>query len=664
MTRKGYYLKRTGRGTTPGLFVSVVVSSRTVHGEESDPRCRTRVFHSVAVAWSYHSRSGWTHPRTLRFGTTDAFWGWLDAKGKQGRRCYVFSPIASDSLTLLAFWTRRHAHRAGRLDGDTDTARVRHGTLPEGGISIRRLVVNGRPDVIGYSLSGCSYLWLSGRQYWDYSSPELCRLFPPAAAGGLSGDAQSVSVMPRMVGEATSWLRAMTTFADWWAGMDAGPFPRTIPSAAMQFFRSRMTLKSIVVHRDEEAYRLERAACHGGRASLWYYGTIVDRSGRVVLSDERPVGYSAAEMDGPVYRLDVRSMYPSLLRDRMYPVRLVRYSERYTVDDIQSLARRYGVIAEVQLDTDRDEYPCRDGESVSYPLGRFRSVLCGAELDRAILDGIVKTVWRAAVYEMGRPFHAAAAELCEMRELYRSRGQTHFELLAKLLGNSLAGKLAQRPRGWQEVTGVAHHPEWDVWIDYNADTRVVTHKRSIAGRVYEYRDIGVGQGCLTASFAFLTSYGRSLMRSYREICPCRSVISQDTDGLWVNADGLASLRGTYADRDVASIGQLALIGSHSAAYWLSPKHYCTPDGWVLAGYHHPGLPRKGMVRDTYDVNPVRTGCTGPPTTVDHFVINRKLPSPPPAYMIDADGWSIPPRLPEPIERGHFFGPPPEPDEPD
>lgn len=467
--------------------------------------------------------------------------------------------------------------------------------------------------------------------------------------------------VPLGTGEATTWLRAMTDFADWWRSLQAGPFPRTVPSAAMQFFRSRMVLKSIVVHRDEEAYRLERRACHGGRSSLWFAGVVIDPTGRTLLPDERPIGSCTATVDGPVYRLDVRSMYPSLLRDREYPVRLVKHSERYTVDDIQSLSKRYGVIADVQLNDITGEYPNRQGESVGYPVGVFRSVLCGPELSTALASGSVRIVYAAAVYEMGRPFATAAGELCEMRELYRRRGQKHYELLSKLLGNSLAGKLAQRPRGWKEVPGVGHHPEWDVWIDYNADTREAIHRRSIAGRVYEYRDIGVGQGCLTACFAFLTSYGRSLMRGYRELCPPRSVYAQDTDGIWVSPAGLAALHGSYVPLADASPGHLALAERIESMYWLSPKHYCTPKGWTLAGYHSPGLPRKGMVLDTYDVNPVRAGCTAPPTSVDHFVITKRLPDPPPAHLVGADGWIRPIELPEMVDREPVYGPPLPPD---
>lgn len=645
MARGGHYLKRTGRGTTPGLIVSVIVNVRSPDGDENDPRCRRRVFHSVNVAWSYHGKNGWTTPHSLKFGDTKSFWRWLDGLGKAGKRTYCFAPIASDALTLLRFWER--------LQGEGESEQ-RRGARAADRIApadsrpvpiLGRLVNNGRPDVIGYRIAKASFVWLSGRQFWDYGTNDLSEVFPETQHPDTPAGTPILSRVPRADDAARLWLRAMTTFADWWQSLGAGPFPRTVPGGAMQFFRSRMPKNSIVVHHEEELYRLERAACHGGRASCWYYGSIVAPRRKDRLIGVRPDGLSDAILTGPIHRVDVRSMYPSLLRDREYPVRRVKYSERWSVDDLQSLVRRYGVLADVEIETDVAEYPHRTGSNVVYPVGRFRSVICGPELERALNEGAVRHVWRAGCYEMGRPFATAAAELCELRKTYRDQGQTAWELLAKLLGNSLAGKLAQNPRGWQELPGEKHRPRWDVWTCRNADTGSTRRFRCIAGRVFEYKDIGVGQGTLTACFAFLTSYGRAMMRSYRETCPLRSVVSQDTDGLWVTSAGLASLRSAYALPNDPKIGELELEESPLEGYWLGPKHYHTSLGWTLAGFHSPVPPRGRIIQDSFDVNPVRTGCTEPPAEIRHFTRYSKLPAPPPAGHIDADGWAAPVRLP-------------------
>lgn len=664
MARGGHYLKRTGRGTTPGLIVSVAVNVRSPDGDENDPRCRRRVFHSVNVAWSYHCKNGWTAPRSLKFGDIQSFWRWLDGLGKAGRRTYCFAPIASDALTLLRFWERlqgegeskqRRGIRAADRIAPTDRRPVP---------ILGRLVNNGRPDVIGYRIAEASFLWLSGRQFWDYSADDLLRLFPAEASDAVRGRQATVSGVPIGEGQARVWLRAMTAFAEWWKSLGAGPFPRTVPGGAMQFFRSRMTKNSIVVHHEEELYRLERASCHGGRSSCWFYGSVVSPKSKDRLIGVRPDGLSDEILTGPIHRVDVRSMYPSLLRDREYPVRRVKYSERWGVDDLQSLVRRYGVIADVDVDTEHDEYPHRQGDRIVYPVGRFRAVLCGPELERSLSEGVVRRVWRAGCYEMGRPFTAAAAELCELRQRYRDQGQIAWELLAKLLGNSLAGKLAQNPRGWQELPGENHYPQWDVWICRNADTGSTRRFRCIAGRVFEYKDIGVGQGTLTACFAFITSYGRSMMRSYREICPLRSVISQDTDGLWLTSAGLSALRyhGVLPIRP--SAGELELKESPLEGYWLGPKHYRTSLGWTLAGFHSPVPPKGKIIQDSFDVNPVRTGCTEPPTEIRRFTRYSKLPAPPPAGYIDADGWSAPTRLPALPGQCPPFPPPPPDDPPD
>ena len=641
VSRTGKYLKPTGRGTCPGLVVSVVVNTRAVGGEECDTRCRTREFHNVAVAWSYHSHGTWTPPRTLKMGDVDEFWRWLDGLGRPGRRVYVFSPIASDALTILRFWCRVDSAGGTAGAGSDGTDPRERDPDKLGGVRVSRLVLNGRPDVVGYGAGGCSYLWLSGRQFWDHPDAEVCRMFQSGAVPLDVAGATVLHGMYKAAGRALAWLRAMTTLASWWKTLGAGPFPRTLPSAAMQFFRSRMAPKSIVVHKDEQAYKLERMACYGGRASCWYYGIICPGGDISTVVDERPAGGPDAAVAGPVTHLDVRSMYPSLLRDRLYPIRLVLQRESISVSDLIDLTSRYGCIARVELDDYTGEYPSRNGSLVVYHMGKFRTVLCGPELARALSDRSVKRVFEVNCYEMGRPFERSAGELCDLREEYRRRGLHHWELLAKMIANSLAGKLAQRPRGWVELRGEGHYPEWDVWIEHNADTGVARRMRCIAGRVQEYTDIGVGQGTLTACFAFLTSYGRAMMRSYRETCPPFSVVSQDTDGIWVLPAGHAALRTAGAIPDSPTFGELCIKESSSTGYWLGPKHYRTDHGWILSGYHSPEAPAAGMVIDSYDINPARTGCTAPPTTLQHWTRYGSLPLPPGPGAVDLLGWAIP-----------------------
>lgn len=454
----------------------------------------------------------------------------------------------------------------------------------------------------------------------------------------------------------------MMYLGEWWRTMKAGQFPRTVPAMSMQFLRSRMQPKCLSTHQEPDALRLERRACHGGRASCWFFGDVLPG----YMPDRRPKmmpgGNPHGSMLGPLAHYDVRSMYPTLLRDREFPVHLFSHRNTYTVDDLAELQEQYGIIASVRIDTELPEYPHRYGERVTFPTGQFTAVLCGDELRRALADGIVRRVNSASVYHMGRPYQETAAELLELRRQAQVPGREHWELFIKLLSNALAGKLAQRTGRWVEDREIAPRVPWGEWIEADADTGSVTRYRSVSRLAFRYDRSDTGVGTLMAGYAFLCSYGRYLIRCLRERLPARSVVSQDTDGLWVTRPAEEVILKT-SNLVGSEPGQLRETGRSTWGRWWGPKHYVTENGWVLAGIHQDGPSPDGITfidRTTH--NPIRGGATSAPMSITEIVRDVTLSLMPAGGTVGRDGWLEPHRLPEPI-RGrpvdHDPPPPPE-----
>jgi hypothetical protein len=640
-----HYLKPPGRPTRPGTLITVCVKTRTHNGDHPSPRCRLNVWDGATVAACRHRRGKWTPTTERTFASPWELWEFIHTFAQPKGLTYVVAPIASDCLTLAGFWERIGS--PGLEPPVVDPASPRRVRRPGNrGLShVRKMVVSGKPDIVQYTRDGKSVCWLSGRQFFDTTDNDLSGMLGGRA--NQSGRGENVPVRPVLacLGRATVWLEVMKRFADWWFGLDAGKFPSTIPNASMQFFRANMSGRPILVHTDAEVISLERRASHGGRATCWFHGDVVPSWDESRWPDWlRPLDNRPTVL-GPAYHWDIRSTYPSVLRDNTFPVRLVRSFDNPSVSDVECLTKTFAVVADCQIQTDVPEYPHRTEFDVTYPTGTFTATLCGPELDRALADGCVKQVFRCAYYVRGKPFALFAARVLGMREAARASGDKLWEAMVKLLGNSLGGKLSQRPLGWVRCPPEDRVKQWGVDYARNADTGEVRARRYIAGLCHVRTEIPPRNGTLLACFAFLTSYARYKMRLIREGLPARSVLSQDTDGLWVTSAADGVLRAAGGGSHTASAGTLERRSQSTALRLLGPKHYHSDLGWVLAGYHAPRVSRKGTVDDTYDINPARVGTDAAPLGTLTYARRSSLADVEPGGYVGDDGWLIPWRLP-------------------
>lgn len=306
----------------------------------------------------------------------------------------------------------------------------------------------------------------------------------------------------------------------------------------------------------------------------------------------------------------------------------------------------WGVIASVRLKTEVSEYPYRNGDRIEHPKGEFDTCLCGPELKRAVDEGAVTACHFAATYQLGQPFAGAFGELLEERERARREARPVWEVFVKLLSNSFGGKLAQKKTGWERLPGVCPERDWGEWTERNATTGGRVRFRSIAGLLQKSVAVAHNGRPLASVFCYLTSHGRSLMRLIREALPPRTVVSQDTDGIWVlapteqmyqTAAAVARSRGY----DLARKGE----SRSDNGIWYGPRHYWTDAGWVLAGFHEHRQWGDGLTfDDSYTFLPVGGTATRPPEWVYHCNRRTRLGSIPADGVVGEDGWTVPRRL--------------------
>jgi hypothetical protein len=419
------------------------------------------------------------------------------------------------------------------------------------------------------------------------------------------------------------------------------PFAPTVGALAMGMLRSYAPPRILCTHSDPDVHRLERSAAYGGRASVWYVGNIgmgLDFADvRFDADGERHV----AEIEGPVSHLDCRSMYPTLLREKTYPVKLLYYREGVSPKEAVESARHYGIIASVSMIARVPEYPFRHGERIVYPVGQITTSLTGPELLRAAADSEILKVHRMAVYRLDRPFVQWGAKLLELRRDARREGREQNEAFAKLLANSLAGKLAQKRGKWERATAEDMPGQWGEHYSIDMDTGVTRRTRYLSGFAWKWTNDESGAGPHTAAFAYLCAYGRLAMRGIRESLPPKSVVSQDTDGIWVlNTEGIAldSVAGLVGQMP----GQLYLKGSADNARFFGPRHYWVDGKWTLAGFHSPSDPDTALrVIDVVSTTLWGGRDRRAPDSVRTVTRTSQLRYDQSAGEVGPDGWLIP-----------------------
>jgi DNA polymerase type B, organellar and viral len=337
-----------------------------------------------------------------------------------------------------------------------------------------------------------------------------------------------------------------------------------------------------VCHDVECIRSLERESYHGGMCEPFYVGEIGTDVDYFRGRDRRKGKGRRTSPPGPVHCLDVAGLYPSVMRQRLYPFKLVGYrsaglaQEKWGVDTLGS------AIARVKLDTADVTYPVRVGQEVLYCTGRIRTVLAGPELVEAQLRGHLVEVEEIATYLMAELFTQYVDYWWAQRCQAEDRGDVVAASLAKLFLVSLYGKFGERSKPWEIDLDHKAPQDWGIYLRRSPETAQWQVCRAVAGVQQVRQPPGELATTFPAVSAFVTAYGRRLMRSYREASGPRQAYYQAMDALYVSEAGLSACRaaGLVATR---TLGLLRLKGTADTMKIYGVHDYTFGDTIVRGG---------------------------------------------------------------------------------
>jgi hypothetical protein len=643
MAGRGHYIRPTKRASVPSS-VFALVCHPAHHTPDTMPGVTRATWHNAEIAHMTRRAGRWSVAAEFRTDSKEALRAWMDQRA--WRRClnWVIAPHMGEALTLAGWWD--YAELRGVTHERRSSARGRQdsGGQTDHRVRVSQFVPNEPPGILCYSADGLRWRWVGERNYW----PDGAAVAQHDQRG--DGIPDGARCADRLVHrgnaahDAQRLLARVRGLCDWWLRTARAPLGLTAGQLASGILRSYVRRGDLCTHTHEDVHRLERSAAHGGRASVWYVGRVGGGATHLAHAAREDGGCAARAIPGPVHHVDVSSMYPWLLRDRMYPTKVGPIYGEIRPDALADLARGTGVIARVTISTRVPEYPYRVADGVTYPVGTFTTTLAGPDILALAQQGSIDRVHCCATYRLGAPFAEGMRVLLSARDRAHAEGDEDARALSKLISVSLAGRLAQRTGGWVRYPALDEAGRWGQDWSISHSTAGMIRYRWICGACWVYDSEREPQGPHTAAFAYLTAYGRQHMAALRAALPPRSVYSQCIDGLYCSAEAIRSLS-TSGSLTGTGPGRLRLTGTRDSAVFVGPRHYRWGSEWTLSGYHGATVDEsRGLVSYSHRSPLFGERSLRAPDCTYTVYRTESLPSELERGKVGEDGWVIPPTV--------------------
>lgn len=398
-------------------------------------------------------------------------------------------------------------------------------------------------------------------------------------------------------GCADEQVAKLRLWCEWYSHMlaehDMGSWAMTAAAQGWHSYRRRHMTAQILVHCDDGALVAERAAYYGGRCECRLIGHAGHRWPGV--DDHLDQWRSAAA----VYHVDVNAMYVHVATNLYVPTRLIGHLRQHEIPIGNVGDRRYGMVAEVTVQCDQPIYPLRMPDArgkvidTCWPVGKYRTWLCGPELEQAQVRGHVLHWHDAYLYHCEPALRSWCDAMWSMHGRYDRSTYPMERATVKAITLGLFGRFGAHSHQWTQIPDHDARAAWDWWRYYDRQRGTIHERRTIDSVSEQYDGGGEGMQSCPAIAAWINAAGRMYLWRLMELAGQRNVMYYDTDSLWVDGVGWHNLCSAGC-HDEVSLGSLKLVAVHRHVEWRGIKSYIA-DGVVTCA----GLPR----RDPDDVTP-------------------------------------------------------------
>lgn len=307
---------------------------------------------------------------------------------------------------------------------------------------------------------------------------------------------------------------AMQQLMDWWDHERLGRWDLTGAGTGWHAFRHLPQVQRTVVDPDSARVEADRAAIYGGRRGTWRHGRITD---------------------GPLIELDFAGAYPTIAAGLPLPVRPGADFRGLSVDDWRVMSDRWGMIAEVTINTEVPGWPLRWGGQTWYPTGRFTTVLASPDIWAAREAGALESIGPGTMHQLGFAMQNWAKWVLELQNPANAEVPAMARIAAKNWGRAVIGKWAAR--GFEKIElGQSPVAGWGYSEGWDHERGVRGGLVDIAGQRWWVSASGESDNAYPAIPAFVEAYVRTRLGEVIAGLGRHCVVQCDTDGVIVRSE--------------------------------------------------------------------------------------------------------------------------------
>lgn len=351
---------------------------------------------------------------------------------------------------------------------------------------------------------------------------------------------------------------ALCQLMDWWDEQHCGSWSVTGPQSGFNLMRHKPTPHTVVIDPDPDARAFERAGLLGGRREVW-------RLGRLPWGDYR--------------ELDFRSAHATVAAHCPLPKRRSVRFESMDLDDWRIMSGRWAPMAYCTIRTNTPRYPVQYRGRLFYPIGSFRTILCGPELAEARRRGELLSVGPGYVYQLGQ--HMGDWGRWVLKQLDGKDPSTPPVALTaiKAWSRRVPGKWASRV-GQVIHTGTAAEQGWNLEHGRHHPSGAPVAVLDMAGQRTIHLQDQDADDCFPAVLAWIQSEVRVRLGRLIDMVGAERMVSCNTDGLF--CEGTSRLMRNISAEQLAPL----TVREKQRVPWLdviSPQHLILPHDRRLAG---------------------------------------------------------------------------------
>lgn len=517
--------------------------------------------------------------REHRLNSQDDFWNLIFNWMNDGPTVWVFAHKCSFDASVIGLWDKidqglLQITRPNNCADDEDSEELEE----RGGI----LSLRDPPFICDFWNAKGKTRWVSTLNYFPSSLKKLGESIG-YHKGEVDFDTVTDDELYNYCRKDTEIIeRAMTDLFSFWASEDHGVFQCTSSGLAMASFRHKFMKHDFYVTQDLEENNRQREAYYGGRGECFYVGKIVHESELTTQDRIDALESDTERLQGPCYEVDMKSAYPSVMRDCLIPIGLLVSVKNPTVREAESWVKSHCLLMLCEIEDHYWEYPLRLKHGVYYCRGKFSTWLCGREAQLALERNAVRQVYLLQVYTQDVVFRDFVDYWYGVRTSSDNKRLPAQSEFAKTIMNSFSAKWAQKANLWKTESSIVPCTDWGHFPYADSSTGLTSDARAIGGKVQILDKTACPRHCFPLVTACITAELRYRMDIVRRGLPLHTVLYQQTDSFIVTQRGLEAMQDQGHIQEGA-IGKFSVKQMHERIEICGINFFRLENGHKIAG---------------------------------------------------------------------------------